>query len=85
MENDNNKNVFYHNPLSLLCLWGCDPVNRQWMDSGMSGPAGVLAQSPVLMGLCREPGSATTPRMEALSAGDSIWRLWTASLESVLV
>ena len=51
----------------------------------MSGPAGALALLLVPMGPCRERGSVTVPRTEALNAEESGWRRSTASSGSVRV
>lgn len=69
---------------SFLTVVG-DPGRPQWMEYGMSGPTGALALPPALMGPCREPGSVTAPRTEALSAEESGWRLLTAFLGSAQV
>uniref|UniRef100_A0A3Q0S1L9 Adhesion G protein-coupled receptor B N-terminal domain-containing protein n=1 Tax=Amphilophus citrinellus TaxID=61819 RepID=A0A3Q0S1L9_AMPCI len=77
--------AFLRSYCAFFVLFSCCCGLPQWTVSGMSGPAGALALPPALMEPCREPGSATAPHMEALSAEASGWRLSTASLESVQV
>lgn len=77
--------VFYIITLCCLCPCCCDLVNSQWMESGMSGPGGAPARPPVPTAPCRGPESAAVPRTAALSAGESGWRLSTASWGTVLV
>lgn len=69
----------------FVCVPFGDPGHPQWMEYGMSGPAGAPVRPPALMGPCKEPGSVTAPHTEARSAEESGWRLSTASWGSAQV
>lgn len=71
---------FFSISMSFLFL-----VPLQWMACGTSGPAGVHVLRPAPMGPCREPESVTAPLTVAQNAGESGWRLLTASSENAQV
>lgn len=85
--NKTQKIQMYSTLLFFFNVWSIfgDLSHPQWMECGMSGPAGVPALPPAPMGPCREPESVTALLTEALNAEESGWRLSTASSGSVQV